>query len=292
MPKNRLSYLSVLCLLTIAPALASPPEKVVSLGGTVTEIVYELGLEKKLVGTDLSSIYPPAATSLPSVGYYRSLPIEGLIALAPDIVLASEQSGPEQVLDRIRALGIRVEMIDDQASLESLYTRIDQIAHILGAPERGKALQKRVREHVPSVVPSVKPVNTLVLMSHGHQMRGAGAGTAPALLLQLAGMRNVLESQKGYRSISGEAVAALAPEVIIMTGSGATTDGSRSVAGSPTDDVSTNSGILLTPAAKYGTVTNIDPLLMLGIGPRIGESLALLEQLRERAVRHSGGKPS
>lgn len=183
---------AILLPLLLTPALATPPNKVVTLGGTVTEIVYQLGLGEKLIGTDLSSIYPPAATKLPRVGYYRSLPLEGLISLNPDTILASEQAGPTQVLQRIETLGIPVKVIDDQASLDSLYKRIEQIAHVFEIPEAGQQLQEQIHAHIAQMQPAPHRVNALVLMSHSNQMQGAGTNTAPNLLLNLVGMNNVL----------------------------------------------------------------------------------------------------
>ncbi len=266
---------TLLCLLCTTPVLAAPPSQVVTLGGTVTEIVYQLGLGEKLIGTDLSSLYPAAATELPRVGYYRSTPLEGLLSLKPDTILASEQAGPPQVLDRIAALGIPVKMIDDQASLNSLYKRIEQIAQVFEVPEAGQQLQHQIREQLAQIQPVDQNIKALVLMSHSTQMQGAGANTAPDLLLSLAGMSNVLNQQNGYKAISNEAIAALAPDVIVLTGSAV-------LAASPPEHPSLH----LTPAARYDSIGTIDPLLMLGIGPRIGESLHLLIQLRDQALSH------
>ena len=63
----------------------------VTLGGSVTEIVYGLGQGARLVGDDQSSLYPPEARRLPSVGYYRAVPVEGVLSLKPDLVLASSR---------------------------------------------------------------------------------------------------------------------------------------------------------------------------------------------------------
>lgn len=275
MLKNLLLSPVLLSLLCCTPALAAPPNQVVTLGGTVTEIVYQLGLGEKVIGTDLSSIYPPAATELPRVGYYRNLPLEGLISLKPDAILASEQAGPPHVLNRLQDLGIPVKTIADQSSLESLYQRIEQIAHIFEVPEAGQQLQHHIREQIAQIPPSSHEIKALVLMAHSNQMQGAGQNTAPHLLLGLAGMSNALEHQQGYKPISSEAIAALRPDVIVLTGSAIQSE-------TQTKHPSLN----LTPAARYNSIGTIDPLLMLGIGPRIGESLLLLTQLRDQALQH------
>ncbi|MFJ0631528.1 ABC transporter substrate-binding protein, partial [Bordetella bronchiseptica] len=87
-----------------AAAQGAPARRVVTLGGTVTEIVYALGQGGRLVGDDLSSLYPQAATQLPRIGYYRAVPVEGVLALEPDLVLASEQAGPPDAIERLKAV--------------------------------------------------------------------------------------------------------------------------------------------------------------------------------------------
>lgn len=73
----------------------------VSLGGSITETVFALGLEGRLVSVDESSVFPKAAGALPDVGYYRSLGVEGVLSLTTELVLALEGSGPPNVLRRL-----------------------------------------------------------------------------------------------------------------------------------------------------------------------------------------------
>ena len=125
-------WLAVAAWLLAAGAHAAPPERVaarvVTLGGSVTEIVYQLGQGGKLVGDDLSSLYPEAATKLPRVGYYRAVPVEGVLALKPDLVLASEQAGPPDALKRLGDVGVRIVTVPDAPSVDSLKARIRNIA--------------------------------------------------------------------------------------------------------------------------------------------------------------------
>jgi iron complex transport system substrate-binding protein len=75
--------------------------RLVSVGGALTEIVYALEAQAELVGVDSTSQYPVAAQRLPSVGYARSLSLEGVLALAPTQVLATEDAGPPAVLRQL-----------------------------------------------------------------------------------------------------------------------------------------------------------------------------------------------
>src|SRR5690625_2254823 len=113
---------------TDTATVAAAPERVVSLGGGVTEIVYALDQGHRLVAADTSSVYPPATAELPKVGYYRTTPVEGVVSFRPDLVLASSQAGPADVLQRIEGLGVPVKVVSDRPTLESLLQRIQQIA--------------------------------------------------------------------------------------------------------------------------------------------------------------------
>ncbi|MGB3434040.1 heme/hemin ABC transporter substrate-binding protein, partial [Achromobacter sp.] len=123
---------------------AAPPARVVTLGGSVTEIVYQLGQGDKLVGDDLSSLYPEAATKLPRVGYYRAVPVEGVLSLKPDLVLASEQAGPPDALKRLADVGLRVVTVSDAPSVDSLKSRIRGIAGALGVAPAGERMVEEV----------------------------------------------------------------------------------------------------------------------------------------------------
>ena len=70
--------------------------RIVSVGGAVTEILYALGLEQRVVAVDTTSLYPPRAPAeKPNVGYMRQLSAEGVLGLGPSLVLATEGVGPE-----------------------------------------------------------------------------------------------------------------------------------------------------------------------------------------------------
>jgi iron complex transport system substrate-binding protein len=88
-------------------------------------------------------------------------------------------------------------------------------------------------------------------------------------MLRLTGAENVLATQEGYKPISPEALAALAPEVIITTRMTV-----ESVGGE--DKLMASPGIALTPAAKQGRIIVMDDLLLLGFGPRLPEALSEL----------------
>lgn len=100
----------LLALIAALPltVLAAKQDKIVALGGDVTEIVYALGAQSSLVARDSTSQWPPEATALPDVGYLRQLNAEGILATRPDLVLASSQAQPSLVLKQVEQSHVRV----------------------------------------------------------------------------------------------------------------------------------------------------------------------------------------
>ncbi|HYG45767.1 MAG TPA: hemin ABC transporter substrate-binding protein [Bordetella sp.] len=250
----------------------APATRVVSLGGTVTEIVYALDQGSRLVGDDLSSLYPEAATKLPRVGYYRAVPVEGVLALRPDLVLASDQAGPPAAIARLKEVGVPVAVVSDQPTVQSLDERIRQIAQALGVPERGVQLAGSVDAALRDAraLPASHARAVLIMNRTGTPL-GAGGGTAASLVLELSGLVNVLADQQGYKPLSAEALSALAPQVIVVPRmSLEAAGGMQKLRAMP--------GVASTPAAANGCIVVMDDLLALGTGPRLPQAIRTLKE--------------
>ncbi len=98
---------------SVLPARAATiaVQRLIALGGAMTEVVYALGAEDLLVATDTTSLYPEAAMRTPKVGYLRQLSAEGLLSLQPDAIVGSSEAGPPIVIEQVRAAGVRVELV-------------------------------------------------------------------------------------------------------------------------------------------------------------------------------------
>ncbi|CAB3694135.1 heme/hemin ABC transporter substrate-binding protein [Achromobacter pestifer] len=251
---------------------AAEPSRVVTLGGSVTEIVYGLGQGDRLVGDDLSSLYPEAATKLPRVGYYRAVPVEGVLSLKPDLVLASEQAGPPDALKRLASVGVRVVTVSDAPSVDSLKSRIRSVADALGVAPAGERMVDEVtRELARAEALPATQARALLLINRTGSPQGAGRDTAANEVMHLAGLVNVLHDQQGYKPLSAEAVGALAPDLIVVTQ--ASLD-----AGGGMDAFLRLPGIASTQAAAKRRVVVMDDLLILGMGPRLPLALTQLKK--------------
>lgn len=270
---------ALLLLLGSASLAHAAPARVVGLGGPVTEIVYALDAGDRLVGADASSIYPPAAQQLPKVGYYRSFSIEGVASLKPDLVLASDQSGPPQALEQLRKLGSPVVLLPSDPSLEALDQRIMGVARALEIEARGRALVQKIHADLKALPANGSKPRVLLVSSHTGKLQGAGGDTAAAAMLKLIGATNVLASQQGYKPLSAEAAVALRPDVIVTSTLSVESSGS-------VDAFLAQPGLGATPAAKGKRVVVMEDLLLLGFGPRLPEAL---RQLQAGIAAKAGG---
>lgn len=270
MRKLILSLLSTLPLALISPATLAN-ERIVSLGGGVTEIIYALKQEKNLVGIDSSSIYPDATQQLPKVGYYRSIPVEGVAALSPSLILSSEIAGPKKSLDTLAKLGIQIQTIPDKPSIDSLYQRIQTIADILNISEDGKQLLNKTKQDINAAMtlPSQK-LDTIFIVNRTGSLMAAGGETSANEIMKLAGVNNIFAHQKGFKPVANESLASAKPELIIITEFSAKNSGEI-------DKLKTLPALVDSPAVKNNRILVLDDLLALTLGPRTGEAIRLIK---------------
>ncbi len=259
------------------PSPEAEAQRIVALGGPVTEIVYALGAEDQLVGVDASSIYPEAAQDLPSVGYFRQVPAEGVLSLGPTLVLASEETGPPATLDQLRSAGAEVEVIPSASSVDEAKEKIRAVAEALGLLEKGEALIEEMERELAEArdlrADATSTPRVLFVYARGAgTMQVAGAGSSAEAMIELAGAENAVTGFEGYKPMTAEAVAAAAPDVILMLDRGL-----ESIGG--IDGLLAQPGVGLTPAGENRRVAQMDDLLLLGFGPRLGE--AVLELTRK-----------
>ena len=156
-------------LLTALPlvAFAAAQEKIVTLGGDVTEIVYALGADSSLVARDSTSQWPQAANALPDVGYLRQLNAEGILSMRPTLVLASDQAQPSLALKQVERSHVRVITVPGRNDLSVIDEKIRIIAEATHREAQGESLRRSLRQAVAAL--PAEPLNKRVLfiLNHG-----------------------------------------------------------------------------------------------------------------------------
>lgn len=250
-----------------APATAG--ERIVSVGGAITETVFALGASDRVVGVDTSSVYPPAVEGLPRVGYQRLLSAEGILALSPDLVLISEEAGPPAVLEQLRGAGVRVERMPGAKTIDDAAARITAVGAAIGRPAaelantvRGAAGAARDRAGRGNARPSF----VLLYARGAGTLMVSGTDGPGVATIELAGGRNAVAGFTGYKPLSAEVLIAAAPDVIVVPSRGlATLGGEAGILALP--------GVAATPAGRARRIVTLDDLLLLGFGPRLGAAI-------------------
>lgn len=258
---------------------AAPALRLISIGGAVTELVYELGMQQQLVGVDSTSLYPAAAQKLPNVGYARTLAAEGLLSLTPSLIVATEDAGPPAVLRQLEAARVPLHVLRADHSFEGLLGRTQRLGELLGRPAEATALVERLNTRWASAQQKVQQLRqghaaprVLFVLSHGmNQIRIAGQDTAADAMLTYAGATNALQGVTGYKPLTPEAVIAAAPDFILATDQGLEAAGGA-------EGLLKVPGLAQTPAGRARMVVSFEALELLGFGPRLPQAVAQLAQ--------------
>lgn len=249
-------------------------KRIVSLGGSVTEIVVALGAGGLLVGRDSTSNHPETVLDLPDVGYIRALSPEGVLSLAPDLILSEEGAGPLEAVTVLQSGGIPFVTMPATYSAQGVLDKIEAVAAALNLEADGAALSARtaaafaeVKARADSVT---APQSVLFVISvQGGRVMAGGEGSSAAGIIALAGGENAVTGFQGYKQITDEAIIAAAPDVILMMDR----EGDLAISN---DDVLATPALAATPAAKAGRIVRMDGMLLLGFGPRTPEAALAL----------------
>lgn len=249
--------------------------RVVSLAPANTEIVYAVGAGAKLVGIDDFSNYPAETASVAKVGGYGEINVEAVIALKPDLVLASSMH--KAPVEQLEAVGVKT-MVVEPHTLDDVYQDIELLARVLGVEQKGKDVVAAVRAKIAAVQAKVKdiPVAERPVVFYevwGNPLMSAGPNTYTHQIIELAGGRNLTaDATMDYPIIGYEVVVARDPQVIVFpTFHGAVIPDPASLAERP--------GWSAVAAVRDGNIQVIDADIMSRGGPRLGEAIEAMAKL-------------
>jgi len=259
-----------------ALAESTMPQRLLSADAVVTEILMSLGAGDRLVAIDAASSMP-SGRELPRLGYHRGLAAEGMIALAPDLLIGSEQMGPPHVLDALDRAGVEVLVLPYPGDIDTLRRNVQTIADAVGVASSDKvlaALSQRARGLQAHSLAG--KTAAFLLRGEGGALRMAGTGTGGGGFIALTGADNVA-SYRGYRAITAEGLLELAPDVLLL----ADTEGRGS------DDFLERYPVMrFSPAVRAGQLFTVDSnTLVAGISiAAVNEAYRLLVDAQNARV--------
>ncbi len=240
--------------------------RIAAIGGAVTEILYALGVEDRIVAVDLTSLYPPRAQSKPILGYMRTLSAEGVLSLNPSVVFAIKGSGPKEAIDVLENASVPFVLVPEATDAEGVGATIRFLADAVGEHEKGEALAQAVAadlDTVANLTAGIKERRKAVFvlsMAGGGAPMVAGTGTGADAIFALAGVDNALSAISGYKPANEEAALASEPDAIVIM-----SERGHDMTPEKVFAVPAFAG---TPAAEHNRLVSLPGSYLLAFGPR------------------------
>lgn len=210
----------ILCLI-FCLGYSNSDRRIITIGGSVTEIVFELGIGNQVVAVDQSSISPEKVTKLPQVGYIRMISSEGILSLNPDIILTTTDIGPQKVVDQLKKSGVDLYIYDSAYNLDGIIALVENISNDLDLKSKGVEIIQNIEKNnqkVEKIKNNLTQNSKMVFFMNPSigSFTAAGENTKANYLIQYLGGENIFSNQfKKYSKVTKENIINLNPDIIL-----------------------------------------------------------------------------
>lgn len=254
--------------------------RIVSLNGTITELLYEFQLEDHIVGVDVTSTYPVAAKTITNLGHSSQLNTEAILALKPNLILIDGKMAGNKALSGLDASGIQIQTIKIPPTLDGALEVAQQLEKVLDKKLETTTLEAKIAKNKQAleriVNAKTETPKVLFIYARGAQaMMVAGKNTFAESVIRLAGGNPVVQEFEEFKPLTPEALLEYQPEVILMFDSGLASLSDAANDKSGVEQLLGIPGILQTPAGQNKRIISMEGLYLSGFGPRA--STAILE---------------
>ena len=193
-------------------------ERVITIGGCVTETVFALEMGQNVVAVDISSSIPNKVTQLPQVGYIRGISTEGILSMNPDKILTTTEMGPPKVVQQLKDAGINLKIFNAPKNYDDILSLIDDVATFLDVSKKGEQLKSELIELNNQIneLKLDKPKIVFFMSPALGSYNAAGSGTRADYLINYIGGENIFTNDfKRYRKVSKEDIIKYNPDIIL-----------------------------------------------------------------------------
>lgn len=199
--------------------LKEAPQRIVSISPAITEVMFLVGAQDKLVGISDFCKFPPETEKITKVGGMHNINFEVLLSLHPDVVLIGSMVSQKDV-DAIEQMGIPVVCIVEESSLEGMSEMMEVIGRITQCEEKGNAEAAQWREKIAERKTHAPAPENRKCVYYVVGFGDGGDFTAPKNthiqeIIELAGARNAGDSLTGW-NISREYLFKVDPDIILV----------------------------------------------------------------------------
>lgn len=247
--------------------LAEPAQKIISISPSLTEILFSVGAGDRLIGRDSNSMYPEeAAAAVDLGGMWEGIPVEDILAMEPDLILAGEIFA-EDAIQELRDLGLTIYWQKNPADFEGLYKNISDIAVLTGTEDIADELIISMTDRVSELDEKLSSVDYIPLVfyeldaSDPANPYTPGAGTFISFIISRAKGLNLGDSLEGsWVQVSSEELLAQNPDIILLA---------DALYGITAEMVAERAGWSEIKAVADGEIYPFDPFILSVPGPRL-----------------------
>lgn len=208
--------------------LPAPPQRLVTIFASNTELVAALGLVDRIVGVEEYTRFPPEAAARPKVGGRLGFSVDAVVAQRPDLVIVTPaRQAANQLVDPMERIGVPV-MVLLSRSVGEVLDNIRLVGRATGVPERGDALAQSLQARLDRVAQHVVRPAPRIVMVTGRVGNGmllvARSDTYTGEAMVLAGGRFAIAGRGAVAQVSPEAILASDPDVLLFAGTQAALD--------------------------------------------------------------------
>lgn len=195
--------------------LQQPPQRIVSLVPSQTELLYDLGLDKEVVGITKFCIHPDTwFRTKTRIGGTKTVHLDKVAALKPDLIIANKEENDQQ---QVRALqSIAPTYISDITTLADAYTMIGDVGSLVGKEVKAAAIIAQIEAQWAAITKPASPLKVAYFIWRKPWMC-AGADTFISHMIQQMGCTNALHDLSRYPEITLEQLKAYAPDVVFLS---------------------------------------------------------------------------
>jgi iron complex transport system substrate-binding protein len=244
--------------------------KVITAGGTITEIVDALGMGDLIIATDITSTFPASMQELPSIGYRNQIKAEGILALGPDLILMEEGYLSEDVVNQLRTAQIEIHSFAKPNTVSGTIALIEELGELLDQKAEAESLKAQLNQDLEDLNTYLKTITSkpkaAFIMARGPQtVFLAGEDTFAQEIFQMANLEFPATGFKDFVPITPESIVKINPDYLVFFESGI-----QSLGG--TQGLSKIQGIDQTSAFKKNQIIALDGNYLSGFGPRVGKA--------------------
>ncbi|SEJ68115.1 iron complex transport system substrate-binding protein [Dyadobacter sp. SG02] len=266
-------YICLIFILTTTASGYAKALRIVSANGTLSEILVGLGLEKQIVGVDVTSTYPASLEKITKIGHNRTIAAEGILALNPDVIIYTNQSMlSPAVVKQLNSSGKKLVEFKHEYSKEGAITLIREVGAYFNATAQAEKMVKALQADLAKIPAPVSPRKLLFIYARGTgTLMVSGTGTSLDKMFALAGHKNAVSGFTEFKPLTAESLIAANPDVLVLFSSGL-----ESLEGM--DGLLKIPGVANTNAGRNRKIVTMDGQFLTGFGPRLGKAAIELSQ--------------